>query len=79
MAAVLPPFVHTGHGPAWLQLELFGTTYTAIALLSDSVWASIAGLARDWFASSPQRIGRLSAVGGAVMIGLGGVLLSTDT
>ncbi|HPM53250.1 MAG TPA: LysE family translocator, partial [Rhodoglobus sp.] len=41
------------------------------ALLTDSVWALVAGVARDWFARSPRRIEALGATGGVVMIGLG--------
>jgi threonine/homoserine/homoserine lactone efflux protein len=46
-----------------------------LALVMDSTWALIAGTARDWFARSPQRVERLGAAGGVMMIGLGGVLL----
>jgi threonine/homoserine/homoserine lactone efflux protein len=43
----------------------------------DSMWALVAGTARDWFAKSPKRVERLGATGGVMMIGLGGVLLVT--
>jgi threonine/homoserine/homoserine lactone efflux protein len=43
--------------------------------VSDSVWALVAGSARQWFARSPRRIGRLGATGGVMMIGLGAAVL----
>jgi threonine/homoserine/homoserine lactone efflux protein len=45
--------------------------FMAIAVVSDTAWALAAGFARDWFASSPHRITKLSAVGGVALIGLG--------
>jgi len=71
---VLPQFVATDAGPVWLQLLVLGMIFEALALLSDSVWALAAGTARAWFARSPRRVSALSATGGAMMIGLGGVL-----
>jgi len=72
--AVLPQFASPAAGPIPLQLAVFGLLFAVIAFCSDSVWALIAGSARDWFARSPKRIETLSATGGAMMIALGGVL-----
>jgi len=69
--AVLPQFVDYGAGGIPLQMLLLGTLFIVIALLTDSVWALVAGVARDWFARSPRRIEALGATGGVVMIGLG--------
>lgn len=69
--AVLPQFVDYGAGGIPLQMLLLGTLFIVIALLTDSVWALVAGVARDWFARSPRRIETLGATGGVVMIGLG--------
>ena len=69
--AVLPQFVDYGAGGIPAQLLLLGTLFIVIALLTDSVWALVAGVARDWFARSPRRIEALGATGGVVMIGLG--------
>jgi threonine/homoserine/homoserine lactone efflux protein len=68
---VLPQFVDYGAGGIPLQMLLLGTLFIVIALLTDSVWALVAGVARDWFARSPRRIEALGATGGVVMIGLG--------
>jgi threonine/homoserine/homoserine lactone efflux protein len=73
--AVLPQFVDRSAGSVPLQLGVFGAIFVVIALLSDSVWALVAGSARDWFARSPRRIARLRGAGGFMMIGLGVAVL----
>lgn len=77
--AVLPQFVSLEAGAVPLQMIELGLVFFAIALLSDAVWALVAAGARDWFAKSPRRLAVLSATGGGMMIGLGGVLLLTGT
>ncbi|MEJ3405296.1 LysE family translocator [Rathayibacter sp. YIM 133350] len=72
--AVLPQFVDARSGAPAVQLVELGLVFVALALCCDSIWALAAGTARDWFARSPRRIARLSATGGVMMIGLGGVL-----
>jgi threonine/homoserine/homoserine lactone efflux protein len=73
--AVLPQFVVPSAGSVPLQLGIFGAMFVGIALISDSVWALVAGSARDWFAKSPRRIARLRGTGGVMMIGLGVAVL----
>ncbi|AMB59946.1 LysE family translocator [Microterricola viridarii] len=75
--AVLPQFVDYGAGMIPLQLAELGLVFIALALIGDSLWALTAGAARDWFARSPKRLERLAGAGGAMMIGLGGVLALT--
>ncbi len=77
--AVLPQFVDYGAGTIPLQMLELGIIFAILAWASDSVWALAAGSARDWFARSPRRVERLSATGGAMMIGLGGVLALTGS
>lgn len=72
--AVLPQFVDFHAGAVPLQMMTLGIVFFLIAVLSDSTWALLAGLARGWFARSPKRAERLSATGGVMLIGLGGVL-----
>ncbi|MDI6022730.1 LysE family translocator [Leucobacter sp. UT-8R-CII-1-4] len=72
--AILPQFVSRSSPAVPLQLALLGLIFFAIALLSDSVWALTASTARQWFARDPKRMSRMSATGGAMMIGLGGAL-----
>ena len=70
-AAILPQFVQAGAAPIPAQMAVLGVIFVVVALLSDTVWAVAAGTARNWFAGSPRRLERLSALGGTVMIGLG--------
>jgi len=69
--AVLPQFIDRGQGHVTLQLALLGMICIAIALLSDGAWAIASGTARQWLGRSPQRLERLTGVGGAMLIGLG--------
>jgi threonine/homoserine/homoserine lactone efflux protein len=73
--AVLPQFVDLDAGAVPLQMIQLGLIFFVIALLSDGAWALAAAGARSWFGKSPQRIAALSATGGGLMIGLGGILL----
>ena len=77
--AVLPQFVEYTSGAIPLQLAILGAVFLLIALVSDSIWALVAGTARQWFARSPRRISTLSTSGGAMMIALGGSLALTGT
>ncbi len=75
--AVLPQFVDLDVGTVPLQMLELGLVFAVIAVISDSVWVFIAAAARSWFARSPRRVEKLSATGGGLMIGLGGVMLFT--
>lgn len=75
--AVLPQFVDYQAGGIPTQLFELGVVFLVLALIFDSVWAIAAGTAREWFGRSPKRVERLGATGGALMIGLGGILAFT--
>ena len=72
--AALPQFVdfHAGYVP--LQMIVLGLVFTLVALVFDSLWALLAGSARQWFARSPRRLSAVRTTGGGMMIGLGGTL-----
>ncbi len=70
-AAMLPQFVDSSSGYVPVQMLALGAVFLLIALVSDGVWAVVAGAARSWFAQSPARLSRLGSVGGLVMIGIG--------
>jgi len=76
-AAVLPQFADRSAGHMPVQLLLLGAVFMAIALVSDSMWAIIAGTARSWFARSPRRLEMVGGTGGLVMIGIGASLALT--
>lgn len=72
--AVLPQFVNVHTGSVPVQMMVLGLVFTLIAFVSDGIWALAAGTAQEWFATSGDRIAALRAAGGAMMIGLAGVL-----
>jgi threonine/homoserine/homoserine lactone efflux protein len=76
-AAVLPQFADRSAGQVPVQLLLLGAVFMAIALVSDSMWAIIAGTARSWIARSPRRLELIGGAGGLVMIGIGASLALT--
>jgi threonine/homoserine/homoserine lactone efflux protein len=69
--AVLPQFVDRGAGSVPVQILALGAIFCAIALLCDSLWATLAGAARSWLISSPRRLSAIGGTGGLVVIGLG--------
>jgi threonine/homoserine/homoserine lactone efflux protein len=74
MAAVLPQFADRPAGHLTTQLLVLGLIFGGIALISDSVWAVVAGTARAWLGRSPRRLELIGGTGGLVMIGLGATL-----
>ena len=72
LAAALPQFMTdattSSIGPYALS---FAAVFALVALAVDSVWASLAGAARDWLGRSDDRLGQLRAGGGMMMIGVG--------
>jgi threonine/homoserine/homoserine lactone efflux protein len=75
--AFLPQFADPT-GPVALQTMLLGLVFGAMAVVSDSTWAIVAGTARDWFARRPSRLDALSATGGTMMVGLGATMLAAE-
>ncbi len=77
VAAVLPQFVDPARGAAWAQILVLGFVFALVALVSDGLYALLAGTARDWFAKSPHRLERLRATGGVMMAALGVALIAS--
>jgi len=77
LAAILPQFVDPAAGSVPAQMLLLGICLPVIAVVCDSVWALVAGSAREWFAGSPRRLRLIGGTGGLVMIGLGTTLAFT--
>ncbi|MBY4272402.1 LysE family translocator [Rhodococcus fascians] len=75
LVAILPQFVDPSRQYVPVQLVALGMIFVLVAIALDTMWALIAGGARDWFATSPKRMSRMEGVGGGLMIGLGAVLL----
>ncbi|MDC5696640.1 LysE family translocator [Intrasporangium calvum] len=76
--AFLPQFTNPAAGHVGAQMAVLGVVFGVMAICSDSVWAVAAGKAREWFARKPQRLDRLGATGGSMMVGLGLTMLARD-
>jgi threonine/homoserine/homoserine lactone efflux protein len=57
------------------QLLFLGALFSVMALISDGSWGFLAGTARTWLASDPNRLIILRTVGGVVMIVLGALVM----
>jgi threonine/homoserine/homoserine lactone efflux protein len=75
--AALPQVVDPAVGHAVTQMLVLGSVFPAIALVSDSVWAVLAGTARSWFARSPRRLAAIGGTGGLAMVSVGVALAIT--
>ena len=75
----LPAFTTTapGHLPVPAQMLILGALFPVVALVLDSVWAAVAGTARQWLVGSPRRLALIGGAGGLVMIGLGVSIAAT--
>ena len=69
--ATLPLFVDPGGGAPWSQMLFLGGLFFVIGVVSDMVWAVVAGTARSWFVRSPGRLAAVRLGGGVALIGLG--------
>jgi threonine/homoserine/homoserine lactone efflux protein len=77
LAAILPQFVSRSGGHIPGQILLLGLVFAAIAVLSDTIWALLAGAFRSWFARSPRRLELVGGVGGLGIAAVGaGFLVS---
>ncbi|GAA2082464.1 LysE family translocator [Aeromicrobium tamlense] len=76
--AVLPQFVSFESGAIGSQMAVLGVLFLLIAIVCDSGWALLAGTARQWFTGSPRRLAAVRRSGGAMLVGLGGILLTTS-
>lgn len=69
--AFLPQFVDPDRGHASLQIALLGSTFAALGMVTDSIWAIGAGSAGDVLRRS-RRFARVQRyVSGSVFVGLG--------
>jgi threonine/homoserine/homoserine lactone efflux protein len=69
--AFIPQFVDIGAGHVWLQIMLLGFTFAFLGLMSDSLYAVVAGTVADRLRDTPV-IARVERwFGGTVLVGLG--------
>jgi threonine/homoserine/homoserine lactone efflux protein len=79
LLVALPEFTDRAGGrmPVQAQMLILGALFPVIAFVLDSVWAAVAGTARQWFTRSPRRMALIGGTGGLVMIGLGVSIAAT--
>lgn len=75
--AFLPQFTSSSSAAA-PQIVILGLTFALMELVSDSVWATLAGRARRWIARRPRGLDTVGAAGGVMMIALGTTLVATQ-
>ncbi len=75
--AFLPQFTSES-AAAGPQLAVLGVVFGVMAIVSDGIWATLAGKARRWFARDPSRLDKLGVAGGVMMIGLGTTLAVSE-
>lgn len=73
--AALPSFVSVEDGNPIIQMLLLGLIFSIIGIASDSVYAIAAGRARDWLATSEQRLATFRGLGGLALTMLGVYML----
>jgi threonine/homoserine/homoserine lactone efflux protein len=74
--AFLPQFVDPDKGSAALQIGMLGLLFVALAVMSDSVWALVAGSASERLRGSRRFLSVQRYVSGSVFVGLGALTAS---
>jgi threonine/homoserine/homoserine lactone efflux protein len=74
--AFLPQFLDPDKGSAALQIGILGLLFVALAVMSDSVWALVAGSASERLRGSRRFLSVQRYVSGSVFVGLGALTAS---
>jgi len=69
--AFLPQFVDPARGPVARQILLLGFSFVALAMVSDSAYALLAGSLREWLRGNARFIRLQRYVSGGVLVSLG--------
>jgi threonine/homoserine/homoserine lactone efflux protein len=75
LAAILPQFVSRTAGDVPVQILVLGAVFAAVAIVSDTVWALVAGGFRTWFSRSPRRLELVGGTGGLAIVAVGAGLV----
>jgi threonine/homoserine/homoserine lactone efflux protein len=76
--AFLPQFVDPDKGSAALQIGVLGLLFVALAVISDSVWALVAGTASERLRGNRRFLAVQRYVSGSVFVGLGAVTATAN-
>lgn len=77
LVAILPQFTSRAQGNVTAQILVLGLLFAGIAVFSDTVWATLAGGFRAWFARSPRRLELVGGAGGLAIAAVGVGILAT--
>ncbi|HXY81308.1 MAG TPA: LysE family translocator [Gaiellaceae bacterium] len=69
--AFLPQFVDVSRGHVWLQVLVLGLSFAALGMMSDSLYAVVAGTVADRLRGSRRVIRFQRVFGGAILVALG--------
>jgi len=69
--AFLPQFVDPSRGSALLQIFVLGLIFTTMAVISDSLYAVVAGSAKGWLSGSLRAARAQKYIAGTIYIALG--------
>jgi threonine/homoserine/homoserine lactone efflux protein len=69
--AFLPQFVDVSRGSVALQIVVLGLTFVVLGLISDGLYAVLAGTAGSWLRRRPRVAAGERYVSGGVLVGLG--------
>ena len=69
--AFLPQFVDSTRGNPGMQFLLLGTIMVSMGLVTDSIYAAVAGKAKQWLRKSNNRLSYHQWFAGTVYLGLG--------
>lgn len=69
--AFLPQFINTSSGSTTSQILFLGGIFMVMAVVSDGLYALLAGTAREWLSRNRVFVGARKYVTGSVYIGLG--------
>lgn len=69
--AFLPQFVDPTRGSALLQIFILGLIFTTMAVISDSLYAIVAGTAKEWLSGSLRAARAQKYIAGIIYIALG--------
>ncbi len=75
--AFLPQFVNVSHGSVTWQLFILGVIFVSMAIVTDSLYALLAGTAKQWLKGNMHLIRGERYVAGCIYIGLG-ILAATS-
>jgi threonine/homoserine/homoserine lactone efflux protein len=77
--AFLPQFVDVDRGHVWLQIVALGLSFAVLGMLSDGVYAVVAGTVADRLRGRPRVFTAQRWISGGIFVGLGAATAASRT